>query len=100
MWNNPTPSEQEIISHFENERYAILNTIRWDIVDGMNIQIAGKSVFEPGAGIGDQTQLLLDRGASHVYVNDGRVDNLRLIEERLGTEHLTFIHGNIEECLP
>lgn len=68
----------------------------------MGIPIAGKTIFEPGAGIGDQTEWLLAQGAAHIYTQEGREENLRVIVERFsGNPRVTILPvGNLEECLP
>ncbi len=96
----PTPEQQAIMPNFENERYDYLNQLRWDLFLQMEIPIKEKVIFEPGAGIGDQTEWLLNRGAKHIYVNDGRPENLQIIRQRFeGNPRLTFVPGNLEECL-
>jgi hypothetical protein len=71
-----------VVEQFRTERYAKLNQTRWDHFLSMGIPIKGQSIFEPGAGIGDQTEWLLSQGAAHVWVNDGREDNVAAIQER------------------
>lgn len=91
---------QEIMANFRTERYAELNALRWDLFLKMGIPITGKSIFEPGAGIGDQTEWLLNQGAKHVFVNEGRPENLQIIRERFPDDlRLTFLLGNLEDCL-
>lgn len=96
----PTPEQQAIMANFENERYDYLNQLRWDLFLKMQIPIKDQVIFEPGAGIGDQTEWLLNRGAKHIYVNDGRPENLQIIRQRFpGNPRLTFVEGNLEDCL-
>ena len=93
-------SDGEILSDFRNERYAALNQIRWAHFLSMEIDLEGRTVFEPGAGVGDQTDWLLNRGAKMIYVNDGRFQNLSIIRDRFKDEaRLTFLPGNLEVCL-
>src|SRR5262245_26453861 len=70
----------------------------------MDLPIEGKTIFEPGAGIGDQTEWLLEQGAKHVWVQDGREDNVAAIRERFGfgeDERVTVLPaGDLEKCLP
>lgn len=91
---------EERLSNFRGDRYAYLNELRWDLFLKMGIPIAGKSIFEPGAGIGDQTEWLLGQGVKHIHVNDGRPEKLEIIRQRFGDDpRLTFVCGNLEECL-
>ena len=66
----------------------------------MGIPINDKIIFEPGAGVGDQTEWLLKQGARHIYVNDGREDNLEIIRNRFGDhKRITYLLGDLEKCL-
>ncbi len=81
-------------------RQAHLNSLRWDLMLKTGIPIAGKVIFEPGAGIGDQTEWLLAQGAARVIVNDGREPNLSVIRKRFADDpRVTCILGNLEDCL-
>lgn len=94
-----TPEE---ISNFRTERYANLNRTRWDQFLSMGIPLEGQTIFEPGAGIGDQTEWLLAQRAAHIYVQDGRDENMAIIHERFDDEpRVTILPvGNLEQCLP
>lgn len=93
-------AEQDAWNNFHSERYTLLNTMRWDLLLRTGIQLAGKIIFEPGAGIGDQTEWLLAQGAAHVIVSDGRETNLAIIRQRFaGDERVTCLLGNLEDCL-
>jgi ubiquinone/menaquinone biosynthesis C-methylase UbiE len=86
-----------ITEHFRDSRYALLNELRWQCLLGMGIPIKGQTIFEPGAGIGDQTAWLLDEGAAQIIVNDGRVTNLDLIRERFADdERIYYTTGDLE----
>lgn len=96
----PSAPKEQILKNFRTERYAVLNQLRWDLFLKMGIPLRDKVIFEPGAGIGDQTEWLLGQGVKHIYVNDGRPDNLQIIRERFPNDpRLTFVDGNIEGCL-
>lgn len=91
----------EILSNFRTPRYDELNRLRWDLFLKMGIPIKDQVIFEPGAGIGDQTEWLLSQGAKHIFVNDGRPENLYLIFERFGGDpRLTYVTGNLETDIP
>lgn len=95
-----TYARAEIMGNFRTERYAALNKCRWDHFLTMGIPIKGKTIFEPGAGIGDQTEWLLEQGANHIFVNEGRPGNVAVIRERFGDDkRVSIIHGDIETCL-
>jgi len=93
-------TEQAVWDCFHSDRYTHLNNLRWDLLLRTGIPIAGQTIFECGAGIGDQTEWLLNQGAARVIVNDGREANLEIIKRRFaGDPRLTFILGNLEDCL-
>lgn len=97
----PTSRENEIIKNFRSPRYDHLNQLRWDLFLKMGIPIKDQVILEPGAGIGDQTEWLLSQGAKHVFVNDGRPENLHIIFQRFGHDpRLTYVHGNLETDIP
>jgi hypothetical protein len=97
----PIQGPREIIDNFRTERYATLNQIRWDLFLKMGIPVKDQVIFEPGAGIGDQTEWLLNQGAKHIYVNDGRPQNLDIIYQRFGRDpRLTYVHGDLEKDVP
>jgi hypothetical protein len=94
-------SAEKILPDFRTVRYGLLNKCRWDHFLSMGIPLTGITVFEPGAGIGDQTEWLLRQNVKHVYVNDGRVGNIEIIKNRFaGDSRLTFLLGDLETCLP
>jgi hypothetical protein len=102
----------DILSQFRNGRYEALNQTRWDHFLSLDIPLKGKTIFEPGAGVGDQTEWLLSHGVEHIYVNDGRDENVAEIAERFGSKNgngelcaldqrITLLPpGNLEGCLP
>ena len=48
--------------NFRTDRYYYLNELRWRLMVQTRISIENKIVFEPGAGVGDQTEWLLLSG--------------------------------------
>src|SRR5574337_712991 len=89
-----------ILGNFRTPRYEALNKCRWDHFLSLGIPVKGKRVFEPGAGIGDQTAWLLEQGADYIYVNEGRAGNREIIRERFGNDpKVSILHGYLEECL-
>jgi len=74
-----TQDQQE---NFRTERYAKLNQVRWDHFLSIGIPLEGKTIYEPGAGIGDQTEWLLSQGVAHIWVQDGRECNADVIAQR------------------
>ncbi len=94
------PTRDEILGNFRTGRYHALNDCRWSHFLSLGIPILDKRVFEPGAGVGDQTEWLLSQGAKYIYVNEGRADNRAIIRERFLTNpKVSIIHGDLEMCL-
>jgi hypothetical protein len=88
------------VANFRTDRYYWLNEYRWRLLMQTGIPIAGSTIFEPGAGIGDQTEFLLKRGASKVIVSEGRETNLEIIRKRFdGNPRVVPLLGDLEECL-
>lgn len=97
---NLTDHESAVLGNFRTERYAYLNELRWRLMLQTGIPIRGQTIFEPGAGVGDQTEWLLKQGAARVIVSDGRESNIGIIAKRFaGDERVQPILGNLEDCL-
>ena len=79
---NLNPSEQAIVENFRTDRYYWLNEYRWRLLAKTGIQFADKVIFEPGAGIGDQTAWLLQEGAAKVISSGGRASNIEICRKR------------------
>jgi hypothetical protein len=93
-------TEKESIKNFRTDRYYWLNEYRWRLLLQAGIELEGKTIFEPGAGIGDQTYWLLQQGASKIVVSEGRPSNLSVIEKRYQNDsRVKTILGDIETCL-
>lgn len=93
----PNTDQEQILSNFRTPRYEYLNNLRWDLFLKTGLPIRDQVIFEPGAGIGDQTEWLLSQGAKHVHVSDGRPDNVEIIRQRFNNDpRLTISVGNLE----
>jgi len=77
-----TQEEQNSVDNFRTDRYYWINEYRWRLLLQTGITFSQKVIFEPGAGIGDQTSWLLNQGASKVIVSEGRDINLSIIKKR------------------
>jgi SAM-dependent methyltransferase len=67
--------------HFLNEAYQRHNRRRQEHLATLGLPLAGCSVLEVGAGIGDHTSFFLDRGC-RVTSTDARDSNVAYIRER------------------
>jgi hypothetical protein len=96
-----TASQKITMSLFRNPRYYLMNELRWRAFLQMGISLEGLTVFEPGAGVGDQTEWLLRQGVSKVIVNEGRDENLSILRHRFdGEPRVKILKGNLQEGLP
>jgi len=67
---------------FHSERYLFHNRKRLEHLDSLNIDLKDKSIFEVGAGIGDHTKYLINKGCSNILSTEGRNDNLEILKQR------------------
>ena len=96
-----TFTKEDTLPAFRTGRYALLNKCRWDHFLRMGLSVQGKTVFEPGAGVGDQTEWLLKQDPRQIFVNDGRKKNLEIVHERFGNDpRVSYHEGDLETCLP
>lgn len=66
---------------FRSDHYLRHNARRLEHLASLGIALAGKTVLETGAGIGDHTHYFLDRSCS-VTATDAREDNLAILRSR------------------
>ena len=81
-----TQEEQNCVENFRTDRYHWINEYRWRLLLQTGIDFKQKVIFEPGAGIGDQTSWLVNQGASTVIVSEGRDLNLGIIKKRFSRD--------------
>ena len=95
-----TYSREDILSSFRNPRYESLNETRWNHFLAMGIPIKNQLIFEPGAGVGDQTEWLLKQDPMFIWVNEGREGNAEIIRDRfVGNFRVEVFCGDLESCL-
>jgi hypothetical protein len=95
-----TVSEKHTLNNFRVPRYHYLNECRWRILLQSGLSFHGKTIFEPGAGIGDQTQWLLSQGVKEIIVSDGRPENVGIIRKRfLDESRVTVVQRDLEAFL-
>jgi hypothetical protein len=66
---------------FHSQSYLLHNQRRQEHLASLDLPIAGASVLEVAAGIGDHTSFFLDRGCI-VVSTEGRTENLVILRER------------------
>jgi hypothetical protein len=97
---NISKDELDSADNFRTDRYYWLNEYRWRLLLQTGIPFKGMTIFEPGAGIGDQTAWLLQQGASHVLTGDGREVNVEILKKRFrSNSKVTVTRGDLENCL-
>ena len=76
-------SKQDInpVTEFGSDHYTRHNQRRLEHLATLDLPLAGRSVIEVGAGIGDHTSFFLDRGCS-IVASDGRPENVELLRGR------------------
>ena len=74
VWANPEKD-------FWSTQYIRHNQRRQEHLASLNLPIAGRTVLETGAGVGDHTSFFLDRGCN-VTITDPRPENLRRLRKR------------------
>lgn len=68
-------------SNFHSNHYLRHNARRLEHLASLRIPVAGMSVLEVGAGIGDHSHYYLDRGCK-VTITEARADNIRHLKTR------------------
>ena len=93
--------ELSALNNFRTDRYFWLNEYRWRLLLQAGIPFKNMTIFEPGAGIGDQTAWLLQQGASKIVVSDGREVNVGIIKKRFSVNPKVMVMqgGDLENCL-
>jgi 2-polyprenyl-3-methyl-5-hydroxy-6-metoxy-1,4-benzoquinol methylase len=87
-------SRTEPLRAFHSHDYLRHNARRQEHLASLGIPVAGTSVLEVGAGIGDHTHYFLDRGC-RVTITEAREDNLRLLRKRYPSKDIR--HLDLEE---
>jgi hypothetical protein len=82
---------------FHDHEYLRHNARRQEHLASLRLPVAGASVLEVGAGIGDHTHYFLDRGCA-VTVTEARQENLRLLRSRY--PRLDVRHLDLDDPVP
>jgi hypothetical protein len=82
MWRRAWGRVSTPVSDFHSSAYLAHNQRRQEHLASLGLDIAGATVHETGAGLGDHTSFFLDRGC-HVIVSEARERNLRALRKRL-----------------
>jgi hypothetical protein len=77
-------SNTDPIAEFHSDQYLRHNRRRLEHLASLRLPIAGATVLETGAGIGDHSDFYLDRGC-RVLATEARADNLALLRRRFAS---------------
>ena len=69
------------VGHFHSDQYLRHNARRLEHLASLRISVAGMSVLEVGAGIGDHSHYYIDRGCK-VTITEARSQNLHYLRKR------------------
>jgi hypothetical protein len=75
---------------FHSNEYLRHNARRLEHLASLKIPVAGMSVLEVGAGIGDHSHFYIDRGCS-VTITEARAENLRYLRDRYPNCSVQFL---------
>ncbi len=78
------------VSHFHSKRYSHLNSRRLEHLASLRISVAGMSVLEVGAGIGDHSRYYIERGCK-ITITEARSENLQYLRNRYPDCNVQFL---------
>jgi SAM-dependent methyltransferase len=78
------------VASFHSDQYLRHNARRLEHLASLRIPVAGLSVLEVGAGIGDHSHYYIDRGC-RVTITEAREENLDLLKKRFPNENVLFL---------
>jgi hypothetical protein len=93
--------DNSLIGSFHSQHYLRHNARRLEHLASLHLPVAGLSVLEVGAGIGDHSHYFIDRGC-RITITDSRSDNIRYLRAHypdcdvqfLDMEHPSSIKGS------
>jgi hypothetical protein len=78
------------VASFHSHHYLRHNARRLEHLASLRIPVAGLSVLEVGAGIGDHSHYYIDRGCS-ITITEARSENLDLLRKRYPAHRVLFL---------
>ncbi|NER22230.1 MAG: class I SAM-dependent methyltransferase [Symploca sp. SIO1C2] len=75
---------------FHSPNYLRHNARRLEHLASLRIPVAGMSVLEVGAGIGDHSHYYIDRGCS-ITITEARTENLQYLKKRYPKNNVQFL---------
>ncbi len=83
------PSD-DVVSSFHSNHYLRHTARRLEHLASLRIPVAGSSVLEIGAGIGDHSDYYIDRGCK-ITITDARPENIRYLRKRFSQENIQLL---------
>lgn len=81
---------QDVESSFHSDRYLRHTARRLEHLASLRIPVAGNSVLEIGAGIGDHSSYYVDRGCT-ITITDARPENICYLKARYPNNDVQFL---------
>lgn len=81
---------QDPVQAFHSNHYLRHNARRLEHLASLKIPVAGMSVLEVGAGIGDHSHYYIDRGC-HVTITEVRAENISYLKNRYPNSNIQFL---------
>jgi hypothetical protein len=78
------------VASFHSHHYLRHNARRLEHLASLRIPVAGMSVLEVGAGIGDHSHYYIDRGCD-ITITEAREENLAILTKRYPHHHVQFL---------
>lgn len=78
------------LTEFHSDHYMRHNARRLEHLASLRIPVAGLTVLEVGAGIGDHSHYYIDRGCE-VVITEARQENLRYLKKRYPTAAVRYL---------
>lgn len=85
-----TASDQSPTQVFHSDQYLRHNARRLEHLTSLRIPVAGLTVLEVGAGIGDHSHYFLDRGC-RVTITEARRENIDYLKQRYPKQNVRFL---------
>ena len=78
------------ISQFHSTHYLRHNARRLEHLASLRIPLAGMSILEVGAGIGDHSHYYIDRGC-RITITEARLENIKFLRKRYPGSNIQFL---------
>jgi SAM-dependent methyltransferase len=87
----PVVEHWDPVDSFHSDEYLRHNSRRLEHLASLRISVAGMSVLEVGAGIGDHSQYYIDRGCT-ITITEARPENVEYLRTRYPALNVHFVN--------